>query len=126
MNADRHLCLRSSEVHSVFVSPRSLRLRGSLWFRKRANPMWKKILLGLVVVVVVFVIVVALQPAHFTVSRSATMAAPPERVFAQVNDFKAWNAWSPWTKLDPNCKYIFGDVSAGQGATYAWEGNGDV
>ncbi len=88
--------------------------------------MWKKIFLGLVIVIVAFLIVVALQPAHFTVSRSATVAAPPERVFAQVNDFKAWNAWSPWAKLDPNCKYTFGDPSAGKGATYAWEGDGNV
>ena len=88
--------------------------------------MWKKILLGLVVVIVLLLIVVAFQPAHFVVTRSATMQAPPERVFAQVNDFRAWNAWSPWTKIDPNCKYTFSDPASGKGATYAWEGNGDV
>ena len=32
----------------------------------------------------------------------------------------------PWAKLDPNCKYTFGEPSSGTGATYAWEGNGDV
>jgi hypothetical protein len=88
--------------------------------------MWKKILLGLVVVVVIFLIVVALQPAHFSVKRSANIQAPPERVFAQINDFKAWNSWSPWAKLDPNCKYTFGETSVGEGATYAWEGDGNV
>lgn len=88
--------------------------------------MWKKILLGLVVVIVIFLIVVALQPPQFTVTRSATMQAPPEQVFAQVNDFKAWNAWSPWARIDPNCKYTFSDPSSGKGATYGWEGNGDV
>ena len=88
--------------------------------------MWKKILLGVVVVIVIFLIVVALQPAHFVVTRAATIQAPPERVFAQVNDFKAWNAWSPWAKLDPNCKYTFSDPASGKGATYAWEGDGNV
>src|SRR4051812_4955507 len=88
--------------------------------------MWKKLLLGLVVVIVVFLVVVALQPAHFTVTRSATVAAAPERAFAQVNDFKAWNAWSPWAKKDPNCRYTYSDPAAGKGATYAWEGNGDI
>ena len=45
-----------------------------------------KILAVLTVIVVVLAIVVALQPADFRVSRSATFAAPPATVFAQVND----------------------------------------
>lgn len=70
--------------------------------------MIKKILLGLVIVVVVLVVVflciVALQPAHYRVERSATINAPATVVFAQVNDFHKWEAWSPWAKLDPAMK----------------------
>jgi hypothetical protein len=88
--------------------------------------MFKKIALVFVGLVVVLVVVIALQPASYTVTRSATIAAPPERVFAQVNDFHAWNAWSPWAKLDPNCKYTFGGATSGEGATWAWAGNDQV
>ena len=63
-----------------------------------------KILIGVAVLVVIFVIVVALQPSEFRVTRSATISAPPATVFARVNDFHNWEAWSPWAKLDPACK----------------------
>ena len=88
--------------------------------------MLKKILLGIAVVVVLFVIIVALQPAEFHVARSATFAAPAEVVFAQVNDFHKWEAWSPWEKIDPNIKKEFSGAAAGTGAVYSWAGNNDV
>jgi uncharacterized protein YndB with AHSA1/START domain len=89
-------------------------------------PMVKKILLAIVALVAVLVVVVALQPADFTVERSATMAAPPEKVFAQVNDFHNWEAWSPWAKLDPNAKNSFEGPTSGEGAIFKWAGNDQV
>lgn len=88
--------------------------------------MLKKLLIGLGVLLAVFLIVVATRPDTYTVSRSLEMAAPPAVVFAQVNDFHKWDAWSPWAKLDPNQKVTFGGPESGKGATYAWEGNDDV
>ena len=52
--------------------------------------MLKKILIALAVIVIVFVVVVALQPAEFRVTRSATITGPAPAVFAQVNDFRNW------------------------------------
>jgi hypothetical protein len=89
-------------------------------------PVLKTIFFGLVTIVVVFVLVVALQPAEFRVVRSATISAPPADVFAQVNDFHNWEAWSPWAKLDPACKNSFEGPSAGTGAVFAWSGNDQV
>ena len=88
--------------------------------------MLKKILLALALILVVFVIVVALQPADFRVTRSAAFSAPAEAVFAQVNDFHKWAAWSPWAKLDPNAKNSFEGPAAGTGAAMSWAGNKDV
>jgi uncharacterized protein YndB with AHSA1/START domain len=88
--------------------------------------MWKKILIGLAAVIVVFAVVVALQPSEFRVVRSATIPAPPPAVFAQVNDFHHWNAWSPWAKLDPAMKQTYEGAPAGTGAIYTWTGNDDV
>src|SRR5205814_10367334 len=76
--------------------------------------------------VVLVVIVVALQPSDFRVSRTAKMKAPPSFVFAQVNDYHNWDAWSPWAKLDPNAKVTFEGPSSGTGATFAWSGNDKV
>ena len=71
-------------------------------------------------------IVAATQPDTFRVQRAATIKAAPGDVFALINDFKRWEAWSPWEKKDPAMKRIFGAVTAGKGATYAWNGNKDV
>ena len=86
----------------------------------------KKILIGLVAVVALFAVVVALQPAEFRVVRSTQISAPAETVFAQVNDFHNWQAWSPWAKLDPAAKNSFDGPIAGTGAQFAWEGNDQV
>lgn len=85
-----------------------------------------KILLALVTIVVIFVIVVALQPPEFRVARSATISAPPAAVFAQVNDFHKWEAWNPWGKIDPAMKQSYEGAPAGVGAIYTWIGNNEV
>jgi polyketide cyclase/dehydrase/lipid transport protein len=85
-----------------------------------------KILIALAVVVAGLVVVIALQPADFRVSRTATIAAPAPVVFAQVNDFHNWAAWSPWAKLDPAMKQTYEGAAAGPGAVYTWVGNREV
>jgi hypothetical protein len=82
-----------------------------------------KILIALAVIVVVFVVIVALQPAEFHVARSTTISAPPAAVFAQVNDFHKWEAWNPWGKIDPAMKQSYEGAPAGTGAIYTWAGN---
>ena len=88
--------------------------------------MLKIISIGVSVIIVVFAVIVALQPADFPVSRSATVSAPPAAVFAQVNDFHKWEAWSPWAKLDPSAKNSFEGPSAGTGAIFKWSGDNNV
>ncbi len=88
--------------------------------------MIKKILLGLLVIIVLLVIFIATRPATFHLERSTTIAAPPERVFEQVNDFHSWPGWSPWEKLDPRMKKEFAGSSSGTGSVYSWSGNDKV
>jgi hypothetical protein len=88
--------------------------------------MWRKISIGVAVLLLVLVVVIATRPGTFHVERSITIAAPVEAVFPHVNDFHAWRAWSPWEKLDPQMKRTYGGAPAGAGATYAWQGNDEV
>ncbi|HEY7689752.1 MAG TPA: SRPBCC family protein [Dongiaceae bacterium] len=88
--------------------------------------MFKKIFIAVAVVFAAFLIFVALQPSEVRVERTATIAAPPAVVFAQVNDFHKWEAWSPWAKLDPAAKVTFEGAPAGPGAVFTWSGNDEV
>src|SRR6266446_6513051 len=94
--------------------------------RRRRIIMLSNILIGLAVLVVVFIIVVATRPADFRVTRTATISAPAEVVFAQVNDLHKWEAWNPWGKLDPACKMTYEGPAAGTGAGHTWAGNNKV
>ena len=88
--------------------------------------MLKKILLGAAVVLVALCGVIAMQPATYSVQRSATFKASPDITFALVNDFHRWGEWSPWDKLDPNQKTTFEGAATGVGAKYGWSGNDQV
>src|SRR5688572_24614521 len=88
--------------------------------------MLTKILIALAVIVVLMVIVVLLQPADFRVARTAAISAPAPVVFAQVNDFRRWEGWSPWAKLDPAMKVAYEGAASGEGASHRWSGNNEV
>jgi uncharacterized protein YndB with AHSA1/START domain len=88
--------------------------------------MLKKILGVILLIVIVLVIVIALQPAEFRIARSTKISAPPQIVFAQVNDFRKWQAWNPWGKIDPAMKQTYEGAPAGVGASYTWLGNNEV
>ena len=55
--------------------------------------MLKWSLAAIAAVLVIFLIVVALQPSDFKVERSATIRAPAPAASAQVNDFQNWRDW---------------------------------
>jgi hypothetical protein len=88
--------------------------------------MLKKVALVLGIVVAALLVVIATRPEEFKVARSATVAAPAIVAFSQVNDFRAWAAWSPWEKLDPGMKKVYEGSPSGTGAIYSWSGNDDV
>jgi hypothetical protein len=88
--------------------------------------MVKKIAIGLVVVLALLAAFIASRPAAFHVERSRELPVPPAAAFAQVNDFHAWAAWSPWEKLDPAMQKTFAGPASGVGAEYGWKGNDKV
>jgi uncharacterized protein YndB with AHSA1/START domain len=68
----------------------------------------------------------ATRPDAFRVERSASIKAPPEKIFAFISDFHLWTAWSPWENIDPALKRTYSGAAGGKGAVYAWEGNSKV
>ena len=83
--------------------------------------------IGIVVVLVAGLLIYAATKADsFRVERSASIKAPPEKIFALVNDLHKWVAWSPWENIDPALKRTYSGAESGKGAVYAWEGNNKV
>ena len=85
-------------------------------------------IIGAIVAVVIagILIYAATKPDSFRVQRVVLIDAPPDKIHPLIADLEAWPAWSPYEKKDPGMKRTFGAVTAGKGATYAWEGNKDV
>jgi hypothetical protein len=82
------------------------------------------ILIILVVIVAVILVLAATRPNDFVVSRSADIKAPADAIFPLIDDFRHWPSWSPFEKLDPNMQRTLSGAEAGNGAAYAWDGNG--
>ncbi|MEX2187311.1 MAG: SRPBCC family protein [Pirellulales bacterium] len=81
----------------------------------------KRVLVGFVVILVALLCVGFLLPRQVHVERSATIDAPVAAVFAEVNDLRQWERWTPWSKdLDPTVELTYGDPTAGKGAWYTW------
>lgn len=88
--------------------------------------MLKKLMLAVAALVALFLAYVAWLPADGRIERTATLAATPAALFAHVNDFHKWQAWSPWAKLDASAKATYEGPETGVGAAFAWDGNADV
>lgn len=61
--------------------------------------------------------------AEFSLSRETTVAAPPATVHALLDDFRAWQQWSPWEGLDADLRRTYNGPASGVGAQYEWSGN---
>lgn len=88
--------------------------------------MIKSILIALALAVAAVLLYAATKPDRFRIERAVVIKAPPERIYVQVQDFKAWRAWSPWEKIDPALKRSYSGPQSGKRTAYAWEGNKDV
>ena len=88
--------------------------------------MFKTIAITITVLIGVILVYAATRPDSFRIERSTSIKAPPEKIFPLINDFRQWEAWSPWEKIDPEIKRTYSGTTSGKGAVYEWHGNKDV
>lgn len=86
--------------------------------------MAKKILITLLVLFLAVAVVGMALPQAYSVSRSARIEAPAERIFALVGDLQAWPAWEPFSASDPTTRTTLGERTSGVGAQQSWTGEG--
>ena len=82
--------------------------------------MIKRILIGIVALLVLFFVVGFLLPRDVRVERSVEIDASPQAVFAMVNDFQQFNRWQPWALIDPSTRYVFEGPDTGAGSRMIW------
>jgi uncharacterized protein YndB with AHSA1/START domain len=95
----------------------------------KERPMIK--IAGIIVAVVAVVLAgllafAATRPDTFQVERSLVINAPPEKIFALINDLHAMSTWSPYEAKDPAMKRTYGGAASGKGAKYEFDGNSNV
>ncbi len=80
----------------------------------------KRMLIGIVALLVLFLVVGFLLPREVRVERSVEIDASPKEVFAMVNDFRQFNRWQPWHRIDPATRYVFEGPAIGAGSRMLW------
>lgn len=90
--------------------------------------MIKRVLLivgGLVLLLIVGLLAYCYSlPQYVHVEREIEIAAPPDVVYAQVDDFHQWDAWEPWGKdFDPSVTHTYAGPDSGEGAERSWKGD---
>jgi uncharacterized protein YndB with AHSA1/START domain len=87
--------------------------------------MVKKISIAVVILIAAIFVFAASRPDTFSVERSTSIKAAPEKIFPLINDFHQWDAWTPYNK-DREIKKSYAGAASGVGAVSAWEGNREV
>jgi len=84
------------------------------------------LVVAIVALLAVLFIYAATRPDTFRVQRVASIKASPEKIFALINDFRSWDAWSPWEQKDPAMRRSMSGAANGEGAVYEWDGDKNV
>lgn len=88
--------------------------------------MIRKILAGLGLILVIFIIIAALKPEDYVIKRDITIHAPPEAIFPYLENAKKGDSWAPWREIDTQMKMNYSGPEKGVGSTSHWESEGQM
>jgi hypothetical protein len=90
-------------------------------------PQWLvKILLALVLGLAAVLLGAHSRPDRLIVARTGLVLAPIDVVFDQADDFRSWEAWSPWSDGDPSRVVSYEGPESGEGAAFRWSSKGNA
>ena len=75
-----------------------------------------KIIIAVAVLIAAALIFAATRPGTIRVQRSIEINAPPEKVFALINDFHNWSLWAPQDREDATMERTFSGSASGSGS----------
>jgi uncharacterized protein YndB with AHSA1/START domain len=83
-----------------------------------------RVVLFILVLLVLLLLYAATKPSTLRIQRSTTINAPPDKVFALINDFHNWSKWAPQDKQDKAMTRTFSGALSGAGAISEWSSTG--
>lgn len=57
---------------------------------------------------------------RYTVTRSESIQAAPEKIFELLADSRSWMEWTVWRRRDPRMSVVYSGPPRGAGATWSW------
>jgi len=81
----------------------------------------KALLMLVLVLAAVLVLGGYLISPKFSVSRSVSIAAPPDKIYGLVADPRRWKEWTVWNRRDPQMQMEYSGPPSGAGAGWAWK-----
>jgi effector-binding domain-containing protein len=91
---------------------------------------WKKTLIVLGALLVLFLLLGIFMSKEVDVSITKKLDAPVSYLYNLVNNQKDGPQWNPWIEEDPKMELSFGEKTEGEGSSYSWKsekmGNGSV
>lgn len=86
--------------------------------------MFKKIALGLAIIIGGLFAFAAFQPAEYTIAREVSVNATADTLFPYLNNQEKVNSWMPWKDMDAGLKMTFEGPTDGVGAKSLWQSEG--
>jgi uncharacterized protein YndB with AHSA1/START domain len=83
-----------------------------------------RVVAALALVVLAILVIAAFRPGTIQIQRSLSIKAPPDRVFALIDDFHNWRRWAPQDVEDSTMQRTFSGPEHGPGAASEWRGAG--
>jgi uncharacterized protein YndB with AHSA1/START domain len=83
--------------------------------------MLKTMLIAVVAAVGLLLVYAATRPDTFRIERSVRIQAPPERIYALIDNLHQFNLWNPFLRKDPAAQGTYSGTPNGKGARYAWQ-----
>lgn len=82
----------------------------------------KRLLLGVVLMLVLLAGVAFALPRQVSVARAVVINAPESDIFPYLDNPRAFRQWSPWAARNPDAEYVFSGPESGPGARMEWSG----
>ncbi len=84
--------------------------------------MLKKIGIGVLGAIALFLGYVAFQSADYEIHREVSIQASVETIFPYLNSSKLGEKWGPWLEVDPQSRMSYSGPDAGVGSRADWTG----